>query len=112
MLFANGEVYDGEWANGVQHGLGVFYYKDGSMAKGRWEHGAPVETLGDILAQYDGLPSPVAPLPSPSPDSARSGGSGVAGSRVIDRRHSTADGASSADSTGDETEDTSNNDDL
>ena len=33
------ELYEGEWADGVAHGRGVFLWKDGRSYQGDWRHG-------------------------------------------------------------------------
>lgn len=33
-----GDVYDGEWSNGLRHGLGILRYSNGDMYDGEWEN--------------------------------------------------------------------------
>jgi hypothetical protein len=39
MMFPNGDVYDGEWANGKRHGMGLFKAQGGSTYAGSWDNG-------------------------------------------------------------------------
>ena len=36
---ANGDVYDGEWKDDYEHGLGTLYPANGEPQKGIWENG-------------------------------------------------------------------------
>jgi len=39
-LTANGNVYDGQWKNGLKHGEGVYVFKDkGQLMEGVWVDG-------------------------------------------------------------------------
>lgn len=35
-----GQIYEGQWKNGVRHGRGVNYWPDGSVYEGYWRNGA------------------------------------------------------------------------
>lgn len=36
-----GDVYVGQWRNGMRWGRGIFYWKDGNVYDGSWEKGKP-----------------------------------------------------------------------
>jgi hypothetical protein len=38
MLYANGDVYNGEWYNDLKHGPGVMNYANGDVYAGQWEN--------------------------------------------------------------------------
>ncbi|XP_058107827.1 phosphatidylinositol 4-phosphate 5-kinase 6-like isoform X2 [Magnolia sinica] len=38
-LLSNGDLYTGEWADGVPHGAGKYIWTDGCMYEGEWSHG-------------------------------------------------------------------------
>ncbi len=38
-VYANGDVFEGEWQDGKKHGPGRLRSKDGALVReGRWEH--------------------------------------------------------------------------
>ena len=37
MRYANGDIYEGEWASDMKHGRGKFYYAKGSLYEGTWQ---------------------------------------------------------------------------
>ena len=34
MYYHNGNKYEGEWKNGIKHGKGIFYFKNGAKYEG------------------------------------------------------------------------------
>lgn len=38
MLWTDGSMYEGEWINGIQHGLGRMVFPDGQCKEGYFEH--------------------------------------------------------------------------
>jgi hypothetical protein len=36
MLFDNGDKYQGGWLEGMKHGFGVYEFADGSVYEGEW----------------------------------------------------------------------------
>jgi hypothetical protein len=50
--------YEGNFVNGIYHGIGTFIWEDNSMYKGNWKdgkrHGSGIYTSGDGLYTYDG----------------------------------------------------------
>jgi hypothetical protein len=38
MLWTDGSMYEGEWQNGIQHGLGRMVFIDGSSKEGYFEN--------------------------------------------------------------------------
>lgn len=36
MKYSNGDFYDGEWANGLKHGQGVYQFNSGEVFEGTW----------------------------------------------------------------------------
>eukprot|EP00964_Phaeocystis_antarctica_P039413 scaffold22549_cov52-Phaeocystis_antarctica.AAC.1 len=57
MTFADGDVYEGEWANSTQHGTGTYTCAGGGYYDGEWAdgtyHGRGKETNADG-SSYDG----------------------------------------------------------
>ncbi|KAG0469350.1 hypothetical protein HPP92_018678 [Vanilla planifolia] len=39
MKWLNGDVFNGHWLDGLEHGLGYYYYSDGSCYVGTWSMG-------------------------------------------------------------------------
>ncbi len=39
MVYNNGDIYDGEWVEGIQEGEGVFQYNNGDTYEGLWKNG-------------------------------------------------------------------------
>lgn len=37
MRYANGDIYEGEWANDMKNGRGKFYYAKGAVYEGTWQ---------------------------------------------------------------------------
>jgi hypothetical protein len=37
MRYANGDVFEGQWANDMKNGPGVYYYADGAVYEGVWQ---------------------------------------------------------------------------
>ena len=37
MRYANGDVFEGQWANDMKNGPGVYYYADGAVYEGFWQ---------------------------------------------------------------------------
>lgn len=37
MRYANGDIYEGEWASDMKHGRGKFYYAKGAVYEGTWQ---------------------------------------------------------------------------
>lgn len=48
MLYANGNVYEGEWKNNLKNGQGKQSYKDGSSYEGEWKDNK-IEGYGTII---------------------------------------------------------------
>ena len=38
MLWTDGSMYEGEWVNGIQHGLGRMVFPDGQQKEGFFEN--------------------------------------------------------------------------
>jgi hypothetical protein len=38
MIHANGDYYEGEWAEGRKQGKGIYYKSDGSICDGEWRN--------------------------------------------------------------------------
>ena len=53
--FADGSFYDGEWFQGLRHGVGEFKYRDGGSFRGQWAmdlrhgHGKYCFANGDVV---------------------------------------------------------------
>ncbi len=41
-IWANGEIYEGDFLCGKLHGNGIYYLSNGTKHIGRWIHGEPV----------------------------------------------------------------------
>jgi hypothetical protein len=41
MVYSDGDVYEGEWKDGVPHGHGKMVYSDGDVYEGEWKDGDP-----------------------------------------------------------------------
>ena len=41
MRYANGDVFEGEWANDMRNGPGVYYYAGGAVYEGIWQEDIP-----------------------------------------------------------------------
>ena len=39
MKFCDGEVYDGEWRDGLKHGIGIYLFKNGDVYEGGFIEG-------------------------------------------------------------------------
>ena len=37
MRYANGDIFEGQWANDMKNGPGVYYYADGAVYEGVWQ---------------------------------------------------------------------------
>ena len=37
--YKNGEIFDGEWKNGIIEGKGIYYYNNGRKYEGQWKNG-------------------------------------------------------------------------
>ena len=37
MTYANGDMFEGEWANDMKNGRGVYYYPTGAVYEGVWQ---------------------------------------------------------------------------
>ncbi len=37
MRYANGDLFEGEWANDMKNGPGVYYYAQGAVYEGMWQ---------------------------------------------------------------------------
>ena len=51
--FANGEIYDGTWKEGLMHGTGIYSYPDnsefyGTFVEGIKTHGKQMYSCGDV----------------------------------------------------------------
>jgi hypothetical protein len=48
IVHADGDVYEGEWKDGMAHGPGKYYHADGTIYAGEWvtdvKHGQGIET--------------------------------------------------------------------
>ena len=42
---ADGSQYDGNWKNGLKHGIGIKRTKDGEIKKGEWNRGTHVRWI-------------------------------------------------------------------
>ena len=45
MLWPDGRLYKGQWANGKQNGVGLYTKPDGSTRKGEWNNGKRVRWI-------------------------------------------------------------------
>lgn len=36
MYYTNNDKYDGEWSDGMRHGMGIYYLNDGGRYEGMW----------------------------------------------------------------------------
>jgi hypothetical protein len=54
----NGDIYQGEWKNGMPHGQGVYVDTQGSVYKGQWANdlydGQGIETWDEGNIKYEG----------------------------------------------------------
>jgi len=37
-IYANGEIYEGGWIDGMRDGQGTYIYASGAVYEGRWKH--------------------------------------------------------------------------
>ena len=37
MRYANGDVFEGQWANDMKNGPGIYYYAQGAVYEGVWQ---------------------------------------------------------------------------
>jgi hypothetical protein len=63
MMYANGDVYEGTWANDVKHGPGTFFYMSrGKRFDGVWQEGvAKAGSYSEIHAPPAGTPGSLPP---------------------------------------------------
>lgn len=47
----DGRVYEGQWKEGKQHGIGKFTDRDGVTTEGIWDNGARVRWMGEQVGQ-------------------------------------------------------------
>ena len=58
MRYANGDIFEGEWANDMKNGRGTFFYAGGAVYEGTWQEdiakcGAYVQSM-DAQQQASG----------------------------------------------------------
>lgn len=58
MTHANGDIYQGQWKNGMAHGKGTFCDTKGSLYEGHWkedqQHGKGIEYWDYYKIKYEG----------------------------------------------------------
>jgi hypothetical protein len=60
LYYADGAMYEGQYADGKKHGNGIYYYADGAIYQGEWReskrHGTGTYTIGQngSVLQLDG----------------------------------------------------------
>lgn len=55
-ITANGNIYDGQWRNGVKHGEGVYVFKDkGQFMEGVWIDGVSTFSIIKHLSDLDAV---------------------------------------------------------
>ena len=63
MTYANGDVFEGEWANDMKNGRGVYWYAKGAVYEGIWQEDiAKCGSYRQDTAVQDELPLPALQL--------------------------------------------------
>lgn len=57
MYMADGRRFEGEWVTGRQHGDGMVVNKDGTVKRGKWHKGKPVQWYDDGAGEVQFRPS-------------------------------------------------------
>lgn len=50
--YDNGDVYEGEWKDGIKSGQGTMTYADGTKESGQWENGKFVVISGSPISSF------------------------------------------------------------
>ena len=66
MTYANGDVFEGEWANDMKNGRGVYWYAKGAVYEGIWQEDiAKCGSYRQDTAVQDEHPLPALQLENP-----------------------------------------------
>ena len=61
MCYVNGEVYDGHWKQDSRHGMGTYYFRNGTSFSGMWVDGLPAEKSEVLEKAFFEIPTAGSP---------------------------------------------------